>query len=132
MDDDPAVRTVARDMLGFLGHEAECAGDGEETIELYSDARREGRAFDMVIMDLTIPGAMGGGEAVKKLLEIDPQARVVVASGYSNDPIMADFADYGFRAVLRKPFDVEELSRVLDEVQEETATAREPEEDHGS
>jgi len=85
-------------------------------IELYQGAHEEGNPFDIVIMDLTVPGGMKGEDAVARLLAIDSKARVVVSSGYSNDPILGDYARHGFRAVLRKPFDFKDLSQVLEEV----------------
>ncbi|OGQ95597.1 MAG: hypothetical protein A2521_07925 [Deltaproteobacteria bacterium RIFOXYD12_FULL_57_12] len=116
MDDDPQVRTVAAEMLAVIGYEVEQTEDGVEALDSYQKARNEGRPFAAVIMDLTIPGGMGGKEAVQKLLALDPVARVVVSSGYANDPIMADFTKYGFRAVVPKPYRIEGLSRVLHSV----------------
>jgi PAS domain S-box-containing protein len=118
MDDDLAVRTVTEEMLRHMGYEVQCAEEGGQLVRLYRQAYEEGHPFDLVIMDLTIPGGMGGGEAVARVLAINPQAPVVVSSGYSNDPIMGDFKRYGFRAVLRKPFDFNDLSHVIDEVRQ--------------
>ncbi len=116
MDDDRAVLAVTREMLLSMGYEVLCATEGEQMVELYRGARDEGNPFDIVIMDLTVPGGMGGEEAIARLLAIDPKARVIVSSGYSDDPILGDFASHGFRAVLRKPFDFKDLSQVLDEI----------------
>jgi len=116
MDDDPAVLAVTRDMLLGMGYEVLCASDGGKMIELYQGAHEEGNPFDIVIMDLTAPGGMKGEAAVARLLAIDSKARVVVSSGYSNDPILGDYARHGFRAVLRKPFDYKDLSQVLEEI----------------
>jgi len=116
MDDDEAVRDVAGAMLGKLGYETAPAGDGAEAIELYERARKSGEPFDVVIMDLTIPGGMGGREAIKKLLEIAPDARAIVSSGYSNDPIMAEYAKYGFSGVVGKPYKLMELSETVSRV----------------
>jgi len=84
---------------------------------LYEEAKTDGRPFDVVIMDLTVPGGMGGQEAVKLLLEIDPEVRAIVSSGYSTDPVMADFTRYGFSGVVAKPYRaselIEEVQRVL-------------------
>ena len=113
MDDEEIVCRAARKMLRHLGYETELAGDGDEAIELFEEAMKSGRRFDMVIMDLTVPGRMGGKEAVEKLKAIDPGVKAVVSSGYSNDPVMADFTKYGFIDVLVKPYRLEELSRVL-------------------
>ncbi len=116
MDDDQGVRDVASQMLEGLGYEVALACEGREALELYRQALEAGSPFDLVIMDLTIPGGMGGREAVKRLLELDPRAQVVVSSGYSNDDVMANYQKYGFKGVLAKPFKLEELKRVLEEI----------------
>jgi len=113
MDDDASVRSVAGAMLRHLGYQAGFAPDGEEAIQLYAQAKESGKPFDLVIMDLTIPGGMGGKEAIKKLLEIDPGARAIVSSGYSTDPIMSEYQNYGFQGVIVKPYVIEEFSQVL-------------------
>lgn len=113
MDDEEMVREVAGEILTHMGYEVDYAKDGTEAIAVYQDAKWMGRPFDILIMDLTIPGGMGGKEAVKKLLEIDPEAKVIVSSGYSSDPIMSDFAKYGFIGVIAKPYRIEDLSAVL-------------------
>ncbi|MFH0924731.1 MAG: PAS domain S-box protein [bacterium] len=113
MDDEEEIRIVAGELIKSLGYEVELAKDGEETIELYIKAKKEGNQFRAVIMDLTIPGSMGGREAIKRLLEIDPHVNAIVSSGYSNDPIISNFKHYGFRSVIIKPYIYEELSKVL-------------------
>jgi len=100
----------------MLGYEVDFAKDGKEAIELYKKAKESSKPFDVVIMDLTIPGGMGGKETVKKLLEIDPDAKAIVSSGYSSDPIMSDYKSYGFRGVVVKPYNTVELSRVVADV----------------
>jgi len=102
--------------LKRLGYEAELARDGAEAIRRYTTATESGNPFAVVIMDLTIPGGMGGKETIKRLLEIDPQVRAIVSSGYSNDPVMADFQKHGFCGMVAKPYEVKELARVLREV----------------
>jgi len=114
MDDDELVQNVARAMLNKLGHEAVSAAHGEEAVSLYKQAMEAGEKFDLVIMDLTIPGYMGGKEAVACVHELDPAAKVIVSSGYSNDPVMAQFGDYGFCAAIVKPYKLEELAQVID------------------
>ena len=94
----------------------ESVHDGAEAIQAYGAACGSGKPFDVVIMDLTIPGGMGGKEAVGKLLERDPQARVLVTSGYSNDPVMANYAEYGFVGALAKPISIQELADMLKRV----------------
>ena len=115
MDDEEAVRNVLTDMLESMGYEVEGSGNGAEAVKLFSDASKLDRRFDIVIMDLTIPGGMGGKEAVKILLEMDPEVKVIVSSGYSNDPVMAEYKKYGFSGVISKPFKVADLSKMLTE-----------------
>ncbi len=114
MDDEELVRQVAGKMLRYLGCEAEFAGDGEEMLRAYAAAREAGQPFDLVIMDLTIPGGMGGREAVPRLLALDPRARAVVSSGYSSDPVLSDPHRYGFLTVVTKPYRIEELRAALE------------------
>ncbi|CAB1057011.1 Sensory box histidine kinase/response regulator [Olavius sp. associated proteobacterium Delta 1] len=116
MDDEETLRKVAARMLLELGYEVHCVPDGAEAIKQYKQAQESGLTFDAVIMDLTIPGGMGGKEAIEKLLEIDPQAKAVVSSGYSNDPIMSNFKKFGFKGVVAKPYRIEELSWILRDV----------------
>lgn len=116
MDDEDMIRDLIRHMLHRMGYEAEVACDGEQAIHLYRRALEAGEPFDVVILDLTIPGAMGGKEALKKLLEMDPDVKAIVSSGYSNDPIMSNYKNYGFCGVVAKPFNMQNLSEALNEV----------------
>ncbi len=113
MDDEEVVRTTVADMLTDLGYEVMLVRDGREAIERYREAMGTDRAFAAVIMDLTIPAGMGGKDAIRELLAIDPEVRAIVSSGYSNDPVMADHQAYGFRGIVAKPFEVQELSSTL-------------------
>ena len=113
MDDDKTVREIMAAMLSFIGCSNEQACDGKEAIELYLKANKEGVPFDLVIMDLTIPGGMGGKEAISALLALDPKAKAVVSSGYANDPIMANYQAYGFCGILSKPFKLDDLNKVI-------------------
>jgi signal transduction histidine kinase/ActR/RegA family two-component response regulator len=113
MDDEEEIRSTTGDMLVRLGYAVEFAGDGNEAVAKYRMAQGAGRPFDAVIMDLTVPGGMGGKEAVRKLLELDPGARAIVASGYSEDPVVASFHSFGFRGAVRKPFRLRDLSEVV-------------------
>jgi CheY-like chemotaxis protein len=116
MDDEEMVQEIIGKMLGHLGHKVMFAGDGKEAIQLFSRAQESGQAFDAVILDLTVPGGMGGQEAIEKLRQIDPQVNAIVSSGYSEDPIMAEFARYGFSGVIAKPYRISELGKVLNKV----------------
>ena len=113
LDDEEDVRKIAGKMLNRFGCEVEFAKDGAEAIETYKSAIASQDPFDFIIMDLTIPGGMGGEEAIKKLREIDPDVTAIVSSGYSNDPIVANFSDYGFSDFLAKPYKMEELNRLV-------------------
>jgi two-component system, cell cycle sensor histidine kinase and response regulator CckA len=113
MDDEPMVRDVAEEMLTHIGYRVVCACDGHETLEFYKEAMKSGPPFDVVIIDLTIPGSMGGEETVQALLRIDPCARAIVSSGYSNDTILRRFEEYGFKGVVTKPYNLDELNAVL-------------------
>ncbi len=116
MDDEEMIRTVSVAMLEHLGYTADAVEDGEKMLELYQRASTEGKSYDLVIMDLTIPGGLGGEQAVKKLLEMDPHARAIVSSGYANDPIIAHYRSYGFAGMVVKPFAIEQLAESLFEV----------------
>lgn len=116
MDDDQAVLLITCRMIRLLGFEVIAAEHGGQAIELYKGQMQRGEAIDLVLMDLTIPKGMGGQETIKEMLKIDPECRAIVASGYSNDPVMAHYGDYGFKASLVKPFDVRHLSQLLDKV----------------
>jgi len=113
IDDDETIRKSTGEVLKRLGYEVVSAWDGREGIGLYEEARTSGNGFHVVIMDLTIPGGMGGREAVKALLEIDPEARVVASSGYSDAPVMARYKEFGFRAVVNKPYKMGDLGEAL-------------------
>lgn len=119
MDDEEDVRTVAGEMLEAIGYNTESACDGNEAIEKYKKARATDQPFDVVIMDLTIPGSMGGKEAIKRLKEINPSVKTIVSSGYANDPIIANYKKYGFTGILTKPYRIENLSTVLHQVIEQ-------------
>jgi PAS domain S-box-containing protein len=113
MDDKEVVRDAAKRMLSSIGYDAVLARDGSEAIAIYKKALQSGKPFDAVILDLTVPGGMGGKEAVKKLLEIDLNAKAIVSSGYSNDPVMSEFKKYGFVGLLEKPYRMQELRDTL-------------------
>ncbi len=113
MDDEEPVRTVCADILGHLGYEVELVADGESLVSLYGTRFAEGRRPDAVIVDLTVPGGMDGREAARRILAIDRDARLLVSSGYCNDPVMSAYRDHGFVGVIAKPYDVRELAANL-------------------
>jgi CheY-like chemotaxis protein len=113
MDDDDRLREVYARLLTHLGYAPTVVATGEEALSRYAQARQTGTPFAAVIMDLTVPGAMGGKEAVQRLLKMDPKAVAIISSGYSNDPVMANYKDFGFKDVIGKPFTAEKLSEVL-------------------
>ncbi|MFH1026309.1 MAG: ATP-binding protein [Nitrospirota bacterium] len=113
MDDEEVVRQTAGRMLKHMGYTAEFCSDGNEAIVLYQKAMESGEPYDAVLIDLTIPGGKGGKETIENLLKIDPHMKGIVSSGYSNDPVLADFREYGFTNRVIKPFKMMELSEIL-------------------
>ncbi|GBD92613.1 sporulation kinase E [bacterium BMS3Abin05] len=116
MDDETVIQNVVSRMLRHLGYDSKTVGDGKQMLKTYQEMKQAGVSFNAVIMDLTIPGGMGGKEAIQELLNFDPDARAIVSSGYSNDPVMADYKKFGFSALVTKPFNIKELSSVLQDV----------------
>lgn len=116
MDDDVLLKEMVKEMLDLLGYESEFAKDGDEAIEMYKEAIESEKPFDAAILDITIPGGMGGKEAIKMLQEINPEIKAVVFSGYSDDEVLANFSEYGFKGMMPKPFDVYDLGKVLNDV----------------
>jgi len=118
MDDQDMVRRGACELLERLGYTPVATHDGEEAIRLYQEALSAGEPFDAVILDLTVPQGMGGKATVKELLATDPEAIVLISSGYIHDPLVTEHARHGFRGVLLKPYDLAELGKVLSAVLE--------------
>ena len=116
MDDEEMIRDFAAEVLKELGYTVAVAEDGEEAVKLYTEAQEAGEPFTTVIMDITIPGGMGGKEAIKEILRVDADAKVIVSSGYAKDPIMSNYKEYGFVGVVPKPYNIEELSQELHRV----------------
>jgi CheY-like chemotaxis protein len=116
VDDDEAVRRSTEEMLRRLGYDVECVKDGKEGLRAYLRAKESGHPFGAVIMDLTIPGGMGGKEAIKRLREKDPGAKVIVSSGYSADPVLQGFGEYGFSGAVAKPYGMDDLAEVIQSV----------------
>ncbi len=115
MDDEEMIREIAQKQLSILGHDTVLVADGEEAIYKYQKLQASCTPIDLVIMDLTIPGGMGGQEASKKLLQVDPATKIIVASGYSNDPLMANYRKFGFSAAIAKPFDLSRLRKAIED-----------------
>jgi two-component system cell cycle sensor histidine kinase/response regulator CckA len=116
MDDEQIIRSVAGELITALGHRVEFAAHGKEAIEKYRAARHSGSPFDAVILDLTIRGGMGGAEAFQELWKIDPAVKAIVSSGYSDDSVVSNHQTRGFKAFLKKPYNVNNLRNVLNMV----------------
>jgi CheY-like chemotaxis protein len=116
MDDEPGIRRVLTTMLEHLGYEPIAVEEGKKAVELYRKAMEAGDPFVAVILDLTIRGGLGGLETLERLLEIDPDARVVATTGYSTEGVVGQHERFGFKASLAKPFKLKKLAAVLDEV----------------
>ncbi|HEX2911355.1 MAG TPA: PAS domain S-box protein [Chloroflexia bacterium] len=116
MDDEVLIQQLLSRLLTRMGYSVATAASGEQAIEQYSQAMQKGEPFDVLIVDLTIPGGMGGQEAIQHLLKLNPAVKAIVSSGYSNDPVMSNYQEYGFKGLVAKPYRLEELSNVLEQV----------------
>jgi CheY-like chemotaxis protein len=116
MDDEQVVREVAGELLHALGYDADFAESGEAALTMYRAAMAAAKPFDVVILDLTIRGGMGGLETLRKLLEIDPGVKAVVSSGYSDDAALPNYREHGFKAFLKKPYNMKELQNTLSDL----------------
>jgi CheY-like chemotaxis protein len=116
MDDDKTIQKLGGKMLRHLGYQVDLADDGRQAVDLYDAAGKAGAPYDAVIMDLTIPGGMGGVETLKELQTLDASVRAIVSSGYADDPVMADHARYGFMGGVVKPYNLATLRKTLQEV----------------
>ncbi|MCP5006324.1 MAG: PAS domain S-box protein [Planctomycetes bacterium] len=116
MDDEELIREVTESILTNIGYKVELAREGAEAIKLYKEFKKKGYPFDLVMLDLTVRGGLGGTSTIKELLRIDPKAKVIVSSGYSKDPVMSKFREYGFSGVIAKPYNMEELRKTLHDV----------------
>jgi len=123
MDDEDLILKLTTGMLEYLGHRVTTCENGSEAIAHYRKAMESGSTYSTVIMDLTIPGGMGGKAAAEQILAMDPEACLIVSSGYSNDPVMSDYRSYGFAGSVAKPYKVSELSQVLRSVLNEKRKA---------
>ena len=116
MDDDVSILKMAVRLLSKMGYQIDTVQDGDAAINRFKDALGDGIPFDLVILDLTIPGGMGGKETIAALLKLSPELNALVSSGYSNDPVMSNFREYGFKGIVPKPYTRDELSTVLNTV----------------
>ena len=116
MDDEDLLRILAEEIITRLGYEIATAKTGEEVLSIYSSAMEIGTPFDVVILDLTIRGGMGGNDTMKELLRLNPRVKGIISSGYFGDPVMAQYRKHGFAGVIPKPYHIEQLSKVLQEV----------------
>jgi CheY-like chemotaxis protein len=109
MDDEEYILQVFVKMLKHLGFTVDCAKNGEEAIKLYKEKFNEGLKYSYVILDLTIPGGMGGKTAITEMKKIDPDINAIVSSGYSENPVMANYQKHGFKGILKKPYTLEDI-----------------------
>jgi PAS domain S-box-containing protein len=116
MDDNAQILNAVGEMLENSGHHVVLTTDGSEVIEYYQAARKLNEPFDVVIMDLTVPGGLGGQEAIAHLRDFDPNIKAIVSSGYANDPIIAEYEKFGFCGFVIKPYRFDELNKVLNQV----------------
>jgi PAS domain S-box-containing protein len=116
MDDEEPICRLATALLERMGYEANVVGDGSEVVREYGAARTAGRPYDAVILDLTVPGGMGGLEAMEALRKLDPEVRAIVSSGYSSDPVLANYRAHGFLGMVAKPYKITDLAKTIQTV----------------
>jgi CheY-like chemotaxis protein len=113
MDDEEYIREILGAMLTDLGYKIQSACEGAEAIDIFKNARAEGNPFEVIIVDLTIPGGMGGKEMLAQLLELDKDVCVIASSGYSEDPVISSPREFGFASSIRKPYRKTELVEAI-------------------
>ncbi len=116
MDDEQAIQQLGGSILRRIGYDVTVASDGAEAVREYGEAMRAGRPYSAVILDLTIPGGMGGGKALEQLLKLDPEVKAIVSSGYSNDTVLSNYQAYGFRGMVSKPYETADLALAVESV----------------
>ncbi len=116
MDDEQMILDVTCEILVFLNYEVISAKDGQTAIDLYKKEKAAGVPFDLVILDLSVPTGLGGKETIEQLKILDPAVKAVVSSGYTNDPVVENFSNYGFREKLTKPYNINEIKNILEKV----------------
>jgi len=116
MDDESSVLRLVQRALQDAGYATKAATNGGDAVEFYRQALADGQCFDAVVLDLTVRGGMGGREAAERILAIDPSARLLVSSGYSDDAVMADYRRHGFAAALPKPYTAQQLADAVQEI----------------
>ncbi|MGY8825385.1 MAG: response regulator [Candidatus Latescibacterota bacterium] len=114
MDDEELIHSSVGKMLKVIGYEVYSVYDGTGAVVAYRESLQRGTPYDVVIVDLTIPGGMGGKETLAQLLNMDAQTQVIVSSGYANDPVLANFSEFGFAGEIAKPVDMQELAETLE------------------
>lgn len=129
LDDDEMVRNVSCGILESIGYLCRAVATGDEVVREFEEAMSSGDSYDAVILDLTVPGSMGGRQTVQKLRELDPNVLAIVSSGYANDPVMSHYTEYGFVAALSKPYGAKEMAAVVDRVLSLAEESRQPSED---
>ena len=116
MDDEQIILDVTLEVLRFLGYDADIARDGAEALDLYKKEKSAGHSFDIVILDLSIPDGMGGKDAMAQLRAFDPAVKAIVSTGYTNDPAVQNFEQYGFSGTLSKPYKINDMKNILEQL----------------
>jgi len=116
MDDEELIRSYCSFTLSYLGHKFQVACNGEEALLAYQYGLAVGEPFDAAILDIGIPGGMGGEETIRRLIQIDPGVKAIVSSGYHGSPLMVEYREHGFKAALPKPYSAQELTDALSKV----------------
>jgi len=116
MDDEQIILDVMKEVLKFLKFDVVFARDGQAAIDLYKKEKTTGAPFDIVILDLSVPSGMGGKETIEQLIKFDPAVKAIVCSGYTNDPVVENFSQYGFSGRLTKPYKIKDLKNILEQL----------------